>query len=68
MAKPRKLIRRLPATPCTPEMHERVLNLAGEMDVSIADLQRRAISLFLRRHDKKFITQDELLTRKAQPS
>lgn len=66
MAKQRKLTRRLPATTCTPEMHERVTRLADSLGVSIADLQRDAISLFLRRHDKKIVRGDKLSTMEVQ--
>lgn len=37
----------LPPTPCTPKMREMVLAVARERNVSIAEIQRAAISLFL---------------------
>lgn len=38
---------RLPGTPCTPQMREKVVNLAQREGLSIADIQRRAYTIFL---------------------
>jgi len=45
----------LPATPCKPEMRERLFELARAEGVSVAALQRNAISLFLRENYSKAI-------------
>lgn len=48
------LIERLPQTPCTPEMKQAVIAIAEGQGCSIADVQRDAIALFLKRNGKKF--------------
>jgi hypothetical protein len=52
------LTAQLPPTPCTPEMRETLVTLAKNNNVSIADIQRQAFSLFLRGCDSKTITED----------
>ena len=59
MAKRKVLTVRLPATPCTPEMLARVKAIADDEGRSIAEIQRDAITLFLRRRDKKTVMNDE---------
>lgn len=46
----------LPATPCVDEMRERMIAFATKEGLSVAEVQRRAFSLFLRRNDSKAIT------------
>lgn len=41
----------LPATPCHPEMRDRLLGVAKEQGRSIADIQREAFSIFLSKFD-----------------
>lgn len=45
----------LPATPCTPGMREAVLDIALSKGVSLAEVQRDAISLFLTENYSKTI-------------
>jgi len=61
MAKQKVLTGRLPATPCTPEMLARVREIADKQGRSIAEIQRDAISLFLRRYDRKTVMSDKIL-------
>ena len=49
----RKFNAQLPATPCNSEMRERVIGFAIKEGISVAELQRRAFYLFLRRNDSK---------------
>lgn len=60
MTKRKKLIDRLPQTPCTPEMKAAVLAIAESQGRSIADIQRDAITLFLRKNGTKSIKVDRL--------
>lgn len=53
MARKRVLIAQLPPTPCTPEMRQDMVNVADARGVSIAELMREAISLFLTKNDRK---------------
>lgn len=41
----------LPATPCTPQMREKMRELAQREGASLAELQRAAFSLFLSQAD-----------------
>lgn len=45
--KRRQFLSILPATPCTPEMRDQVITIAESRGVSVAELQRDALSLFL---------------------
>lgn len=47
MSRKAKLTAQLPSTPCTPEMREKVVKISDELGISIAEIQRDAISLFL---------------------
>ncbi len=49
----KKLSAWLPPTPCTPEMRERLIEVAEQEGRSLADLQRSAMSLFLSGFDKQ---------------
>lgn len=42
-----RLTKFLPSTPCTPDMRTKMLDLAHERGVSLAEIQREAFSLFL---------------------
>ncbi len=53
MAKRKKLTVQLPPTSCTPEMRDRVVGIADKEGISIGELVRDAISLFLSSHDSK---------------
>lgn len=52
------LTERLPATPCTPQMRQEMENIARIQGISLADLQRQAVSLFLENFDTKSISHD----------
>lgn len=41
----------LPATPCTPQMRERVEDIAKLHNMSLADVQRSAMRFFLAEYD-----------------
>jgi hypothetical protein len=45
--KAKRLTARLPATVCTPEMRDKVVEIAQARGVSLSDIQREALSLFL---------------------
>ena len=45
------LTAQLPATPCTPEMREKVVALSENASVSIAEIQRLALAFFLSQDD-----------------
>lgn len=47
MARKRRLIASLPPTPCTPELRQSVVKRADAEGVSIADVTRQALTLFL---------------------
>lgn len=49
------LTKQLPPTPCTPEMRNKIEQMAHETGRSLADLQREAMSLFLARNYSKTI-------------
>lgn len=46
-------IKQLPPTPCTPDMRVDLIELATRLNISIAEAQRRAISLFLSSDNSK---------------
>jgi hypothetical protein len=46
----------LSATPCTPEMREKVVAIASARNESVAEIQRQAISLFLSTADRVSVT------------
>lgn len=66
----KRMSAQLPPTPCTPEMREQMVMIAGIQGRSIADVQRDAISLFLSISDNKTINNDSLIieTSEAQPA
>lgn len=51
--KKRKLSSQLPPTPVTPEMREQVIKYATSRGVSVAEIQREALAIFLRRNVSK---------------
>jgi hypothetical protein len=48
----------LPATPCTQEMRNQVVKLAQQRGMSLSEIQRQAVSLFLRTNDIKNVISD----------
>jgi hypothetical protein len=48
--RPRQLISMLPPTPCTPELREKMVNVAKDGKRSLADVQREAFEFFLDRN------------------
>jgi hypothetical protein len=48
----------LPATPCTQEMRNQVVKLAQQRGMSLSEIQRQAVSLFLRANDIKNVISD----------
>lgn len=57
----------LPATPCTPEMRKRIQELAQREGMSMAEIQRAALSLFLSAADNSVISDTNPVS-EAQPS
>ncbi len=53
--KRREFEAQLPATPCTPQLRQTMFDLADEQGVSVAELQRNAITLFLATNYSKAI-------------
>jgi hypothetical protein len=51
MARQKIMTEQLPPTPCTPEMREKVVKVADKRGVSMADIMRDAITLFLLEND-----------------
>lgn len=49
----KKYTAQLPPTPVTPQMRERVESFAQEMRLSLSEVQREALSLFLSKNDSK---------------
>lgn len=47
MARQKVLVDQLPPTPCTPDMRRRIVEISDNQGVSIAEVMRSAISLFL---------------------
>ncbi|MBZ0284059.1 MAG: hypothetical protein K8L97_25185 [Anaerolineae bacterium] len=58
ISKPQRLTARLPATPCTPEMRERIAQIADQEKVTMADVQRNAFGFFLAQIDSKAVSID----------
>jgi len=58
ISKPQRLTSRLPATPCTPEMRERIAQIADQENVTMADVQRNAFEFFLAQIDSKSVNSD----------
>lgn len=50
-----KLTSSLPPTPCTPDMRAKVEQMSKDKGVSLAEIQRDAIALFLAKNDRKSI-------------
>ncbi len=48
-----RYIAQLPATPCTPQMREQMVEIAERRGVSLAEVQREAYSFFLAHDDRK---------------
>lgn len=51
----RKLTSSLPPTPCTPDMRAKVEQISKDKGVSLAEIQRDAITLFLARNERQTI-------------
>lgn len=47
MARQKVLVDQLPPTPCTPDMRRQIVEISDNQGVSIAEVMRSAISLFL---------------------
>jgi hypothetical protein len=45
--KKKVLTAQLPPTPCTPQMRESLVEIAMQRNITIAEIQRQAFSLFL---------------------
>lgn len=58
MSTKKKLDAWLPSTPCTQKMRESLIAVAEQQGRSLADVQREAISLFLRSFDSLTIEVD----------
>lgn len=58
----------LPATPCSPEMDEQIRHIAAEQGISVADVQRAAFSLFLRRNYRQTIVDNSQIETKCEPA
>lgn len=52
----------LPATPCTPEMRDRMVSIAEEKGKSLAELQREALTLFFSQSDTDCIQSETKTT------
>lgn len=55
---------RLPATPCTAEMRERVVIAAKESGVTLAEFQRAAIAFFLEKGESQTIVNETIAIKK----
>lgn len=58
ITKPATFTTQLPATPCTDEMREKIIEIAQNNGVSIANIQRNAFALFLDSFASKSSTND----------
>lgn len=56
----------LPATPCNVELRDRILQVADNRGMSIAEVQREAFSLFLAEIDKRLSNSDNHLSTERQ--
>lgn len=54
----RKYTSQLPSTPVTVTMRERVVSIAQERGMSLSEVQREALSLFLAKNDSKKVKDD----------
>lgn len=54
----RRMTAWLPATPCHPELRDRLIKVAKDQGKSVSALQREAIILFLERSDSTSDTSD----------
>lgn len=50
-----RLTAQLPPTPCTPGMREHVFEVAKTIGISVAELQRNAVAIFLARYSRETI-------------
>jgi hypothetical protein len=60
LEKREKLTEQLPPTPCTPEMRQQVVDIAQKYGLSIAKVQREAISIFLSNYLSKATVETSL--------
>jgi hypothetical protein len=58
----------LPPTPCTPEMRQRMIDVAEEKGESVAHLQREAIALFLSENDRNSIINESVPSETSTPA
>jgi hypothetical protein len=56
------LTAQLPPTPCTPEMRETLVGIAKQRNITIAEIQRLAFSLFLSSSDTSSVKKDNELS------
>jgi len=59
MARQAQMVAQLPPTPCTQEMRDQVVDFADREGVSIAEVQRQALSLFFTLSDRESIVQSK---------
>jgi hypothetical protein len=60
--KKKTMVAYLPVTPCTMDMKDRMLKIASDKGISLAELQREAFRVFLTKSDTKSITIDSLVS------
>ena len=60
MPRKKKLTAQLPPTPCTPALRKAVEDEANRREVSMSDLTREALSLFLGLNDSISVRADRL--------
>lgn len=58
----------LPPTPCTPEMHDLVRQIAQQQGTSIAEVQRQAVSLFLNTNYRQTIVDNSQIEAECEPA
>jgi hypothetical protein len=61
-----QFIDQLPATPCTPKMRQHILEIAEREGTSIAEIQRKALALFLSKSNSKPIGENSKHSNSAQ--